>query len=490
MTEFKCKELVALILSMVSLLLLREFWLLSRNGIHVDESLSFMLSAYKDIGMSRIPDGVITGSKLREMMWFSDNSFSGWSSDISRLWHDNRDTPHSNLYYSLLRTWFMFGGGKSRFFTMFWAGQLNIILSAVAMLCIWRIAKGLTKSSVIALVTMVVAFISTGSISDTIFLRPYQLQETAFCAYFLMMYLYIVEKRSSLRFMAAFGLMTALTALTGYFSLILLAMTSLVLLSVYIQRSLSVGEYKFREIGLYIVVALLFLFLIYPPYLFVFGTRQSEALSKATDVLGNIKESIRSLKMLSDYYFLPLLACVTGMLVSLYFTIKYRSTNHFFILSLLSCSLVWYLVVMFFAPYKVPRYILPVIPALSISYSCLIAAVGVGRKSITIFLSLFILVASLHPYSKSTVQYQYGTLPKECRNYDGEVAFVISASYRINAIVQCLQDDRNYFFAKNLQGALSRHPAVIFSDTEIYSDIYEMTKKKEDYSYFYEYNLK
>jgi len=490
MTGFKWKEHVALILSMIALLLLREFWLLSRNGIHVDESLSFMFSAYKDIGMNRIPDGAITGSKLREMMWFSDNSLSGWASDVSRLWHDNRDTPHSNLYYSLLRTWFMFGGGNSRFFTMFWAGQLNIVLSAVAMLCIWRIAKGLTKGAVIALVTMVVAFISTGSISDTIFLRPYQLQETAFCAYFLMMYLYIVEKRSSLCFMAAFGLVTALTALTGYFSLILLAMTSLVLLSVYIQRSLSVGEYKFREIGLYIVVTLLFLFLIYPPYLFVFGTRQSEAISKATDAWSNIKESVISLKMLSYYYFLPVLSCVTGILVSLYFTIKHRSNKHFFILSLLLCSLVWYLVVMFFAPYKVTRYILPVIPALSISYAFLISAVGKERKLVTIFLSIFILFSSLYSYSKSTVQYQYGTLPKECRNHDGEVAFVISASYRINAIAQCLQDDRNYFFANNLQAALIRHPAVIFSDTEINSDIYEMTKKKEDYSYFYEYKLK
>lgn len=490
MTSFKGKENIALLLSIIALLMLREFWLLLRNGIHVDESLSFMLSAYKDIGMYSIPSGDMTGSRLRELMWFSDSSLSGWLGDIIRLWHDNRDTPHSNLYYSLLRTWFFYGGGKSRYFTIFWAGQLNIILSSISMLCIWRIAKGLTKSSTIALVTMAIAFISTGSISNTVFLRPYQLQETAFCTYFLMMYFYIVENKKSLIFMAAFGLVTALTALTGYFSLILLAMTSLVLIAVYINRFLSEGEYNLKIIGLYIAVTLFFLFLIYPPYLFVFGSRQSEAISKANDALVNIKESIKSLRMLGDYYFLPLLACLASILVSLFLYIKNRSNKYLFISSVLSCSLAWYLVVMFFAPYKVSRYILPIIPALSISYSCIISVAASGRKYIATTLSIMIFASSIYFYSNSTVQYQYGNLPKECRYYDGEVAFLITSSYRINAIAQCLQDDRSYYFSKNLQEVLTKKAEVIFSDVKIENHAYEMTKEKENYSYFYEYKIK
>lgn len=490
MISFKGRESIYLLLSIISLIMLREFWLLSRNGIHVDESLSFMLSAYKDVGMTAIPIGEVTGSKLREMMWFSDTSFSGWASDIVKLWNDNRDTPHSNLYYSLLRTWFIFGGGTSKFFDMFWAGQLNILLSSVSMFCIWRIAKGITHSNIIAITAMLIAFMSTGSISNTIFLRPYQLQETAFCLYFMMMYFYIVEKRMTASFMLSFGIVTAITALTGYFSLILLALTSVILLGVYINRSIKAENKHIKEISIYISATLIFLFLIYPPYLFVFGSRQSEALSKATDAVSNFKDAFNSLVILKDYYFLPFLICATAALLSLFSIYKEKRKESLFVFSVIICSIVWFLVVMFFAPYKVSRYILPIVPLLSIAYASVIIFLSRGKVILSSALSIVMLSSSVYQYEQTTVQYQYGGLPKECRFHNGNVAFVITAAYRINAIAQCLQDDNKYSFSKTETDAIGLSPDVIFSDIEIKDSRYKLSRQKENYSYFYEYTVR
>lgn len=490
MKLLKRKETVALLLSIVTLLLIREFWLLSRNGIHVDESLSFMLSAYKNIGMYSIPSDPLTGSKLRELMWFSDYSFSGWASDILNLWKDNRDTPHSNLYYSLLRTWFIFGGGNNRFFVMFWAGQLNIILSAVSMLCVWRIIIGITGSDIIATTAMFIAFISTGSITNTLFLRPYQLQETAFCLYFLMMYFYIVERRNSSSFMVVFGVITAITALTGYFSLILLAMSSIVLLYVYVKRFFEGGDRHIKELIYYIIITLLVLFLVYPPYLFVFGSRQSEALSKASNAIENVRDSIHSLKMLNEYYFLPIYFYSISVFLSIYSLIRNRTKNDFFVLSLLLCVMFWYLIVMFFAPYKVSRYVLPITPMLTISYAYFSFKISMKNNIVAFVLCISFVALSLHQYVNSTVQYQYGNLPKECKYYDDSVTFVITQAYRINSIAQCLQDDKIYNFTNNPEHATRERPQILFSDVEIKDDLYYMYTKKQSYSYFYEYRLK
>lgn len=93
---------------LILFLLIREFWFANRQGLHIDESLSFILSAYKDYGWTKVFGSLteLTGSQVRQLIWFSDDSIKGMLRDVYHLWQDNRDTPHSNLYYSLLRIWF------------------------------------------------------------------------------------------------------------------------------------------------------------------------------------------------------------------------------------------------------------------------------------------------------------------------------------------------------------------------------------------------
>ena len=78
----------------------REYWLSQKVGLHLDESLSIVLSSYGDYGyQSLFPDGVShPGRFFKEATFFRDESLAGAISDVSKLWWDTRDPPHSNLY--------------------------------------------------------------------------------------------------------------------------------------------------------------------------------------------------------------------------------------------------------------------------------------------------------------------------------------------------------------------------------------------------------
>lgn len=473
-------------------LLLREFWLISRNGLHVDESLSFLLSAYKSIGYASSPDNIfLTGNQLREMMWFHDSTWAGAIKDVISLWGFNRDTPHSNLYYSILRMWFAGSVDSRSTFILLWAGQLNILIFICSFILLACTSFKLTGSHLITCFACIIAFLNSESISNTIFARPYQLQETLILAYIYLSICTIKNGERGYLYYVFYGVLSALTMLTGYFSIIFVGIMSL-FVAAHILYEMRGEVVKFSKIALtYIGSTLFFGYIIYPPYIFVSNYRKDEAMKKASSVTENIISSFQSISIVDGIYIFGTFAVIMAIAVSLYMIVRKRKWNDYSMASILITISIWYLVVMFFAPYKISRYVYPAIPSIALAYAYLASKM----RNRNIATSFIIIVSALCIYkllSKWEIDYQFVDKPIECHyaGYDN-VAFVIDKNYRMNEFAECLMPDKKYFFTRNMDEAISNGSKIVITDIDLNDNRVELsTYKSKAPSYYKVYMVR
>ncbi|TLE00626.1 hypothetical protein LS73_004250 [Helicobacter muridarum] len=166
------------------------YYLEHRVDLHLDEVLSIVLSEYNDYGWGKFyEDGIVLDSNtIKEKLLWNDPTISGAFRDIAKLWKNNRDRPHTNLYYSIFRLWhigFIDNDTKS---LLYRGISLNLVLFAfsfVLAICLVRNLLLLASSNsntmqVCILVFLMMAFLNPASITNTLFMRPYMLQECLF----------------------------------------------------------------------------------------------------------------------------------------------------------------------------------------------------------------------------------------------------------------------------------------------------------------------
>lgn len=446
-------------------LLLREFWLISRNGLHVDESLSFVLSSYSNIGYLDFPKDIsITGDQLRAAMWFSDGTIHGLFKDVSDLWVYNRDQPHSNLYYTLLRIWFGLSIDSRSLFIMMWAGQLNILLYIISFSFLAALAYKITNSHILTYLCVIMAFFNHEAISNSIFLRPYQLQETLFIVYFYATASLMSNTNRSYLYYLSFGFITALTLLSGYFAIILVGIISIfIVFYCYLDMKGDIRTF-IKRAATYSLSTIVFGYIIYPPYLFVKNYRKDEAISKASSLYDNALLSLKSMQIMDNVYFMFAIASAACLAYALYRYRKCRDWRSYFAISFVTTIILWCLLVMFFSPYKISRYIYPIIPLASIVYVFLVSSIRSQALKVASmsFVSLACLFTS---YSNWFVDYQFREKPIECSfSSKGNVAFVIWRVYRMNEFAECLGSSDAYYFTSDLDRALKSGAKYIVSD--------------------------
>jgi hypothetical protein len=282
----------------------RVYWLSQKNGFHVDEGMTVALSFYNDYIISRNYDfdREYTGKEIKEESLVNNSGFKETISDIKRLYTDNRDSPHTNLYYSFLRISLM--GLKTTEIkpVIFRGAILNLIFFTVSFIFFFMLMRFLFPDSVFLQFTAVIcAFLSTATLSNTLFLRPYQIQETMFIifSFFFVKNIntknfiihgskQIIEKVSLLILLS---FITAVTLLTGYYAIIFIGLFGLYI--VYFNCK----NRTFTEIIFYFLV-LCFGFLLalalYKKYLAGFSSYRAfeTKFTLSANVMGNIKYSI------------------------------------------------------------------------------------------------------------------------------------------------------------------------------------------------------
>ncbi|MBY7424918.1 hypothetical protein K6706_23090 [Escherichia coli] len=494
MVKGKYTPLIAYIAIIVALILLREYWLLHRTALHVDESMSFIISAYNQYGFDKPFPGVVTmtGDELRHAMWFNDPTLSGMLHDLKQLWVFNRDTPHSNLYYSLLRIWFTGVESTGMAFTLGWAGQLNIALSVCSMLMLGCLAFRMFGSHVIAIFAIFIGFIGAGAISNTIFARPYQLQETMFVGFMLMSFIFIQNQKKKVLFMVGYGVVAALTLLTGYFAIIYVALIMLFILI--LALFMCEGDYKglLKRALTFTISTCIVGYLIYPPYLFVTGGRQNEAMSKTGELAQNIALSMKSFDLLEWYYPLIFMAAALSLALAIALIVtrkESRFVSSWFIV-LVSSLAIWYAIVMFFAPYKIPRYVYPILPMVGMVYCFIAYAINTKSKYLAYAFMAAAAWMTLDTFiSTGRVEYQPAPIAAQCKySAKGEAAFIIEAAYRLNALTDCLSNEKHIIASRRIEiPALKDNPSIkyLISDFDI-----EGMDKVDSSGYFRVYKIR
>ena len=192
---------------------LRIICINDKYGMHEDEVMSFAISNYSDFWHKDLaPQQDFNGKDLAKAVFFHDATFSSAWCDVKKLWRDNRDRPHTNLYYTCLRLWMTPISSSNFTDSMRHAVWLNFIFFIFSFFILLGILRETQLNTVTQNCLLISIFFNRISVSSVAFIRPYALQETL-----LLLFSYVFIKlwnKSQLNTIKDF------TILSGYFATI------------------------------------------------------------------------------------------------------------------------------------------------------------------------------------------------------------------------------------------------------------------------------
>jgi len=508
-----------LILTAIYLLALgiRIYWLSQKDGFHVDEGLTIAYTFYNDFIVKENYEygKKYTGKELKEVSLVNDTGLTGTLDDVRNLWKDNRDSPHTNLYYTLLRLSFI--GAKSGDISsiFFRGGILNLLLFTISFIFFFMLMRLLfPEVELLQYTAILCAFLSTATISNTLFFRPYQIQETLFiifCYYFVLSLGwkkdFIHEKKfftDVIKPLLIMSLITAVTLLTGYYAVIFIGLFGLY--AIYFQCK----NKTFSQIPFYfavLVLGILFAEALYPKYLSGFlSYRGTETIRTLSDnVWKNIGSSIMGAGILLEKHFfsIPVIfVCLLCCSIMAFLLIREQKSKTLHTLTtvqktayfIFAASVIYLFVVLIIAPYKILRYGMPVFPFFVIFPLMLIDTIGKKTQKIAVCAMLllcgsFIFYATRESkieniYRNKSAQYVF-TENKETPVY------VINAdwsSWKYGNLIPYVNDEQTYYFIdwfKSLKGVFGSDQeieSIILPDVEKYGEIYLITESFPGYS--------
>ncbi|MDY4210356.1 MAG: hypothetical protein SOX64_02940 [Treponema sp.] len=366
---------IELIILLISLITIRCFYISQKKSMHVDEGLTISIcnrNEYGFWGKNYELDKQYTGKELKEISLFDNSSLKDSLSDVFHMHQDNRDSPHTNLYYSLFRLWFT-GVKTANLDYIFWRGcLLNIVFFVVSYVFMFFLLYNFTKNKMLICLALFVAFINPASLSLTVFLRPYELQQTMLIilSYYISSSLQLIEKNERLESKENFlsgVIILAFTMLSAYFNMIIIGIYGLVFIIICLKKK------NFNLLKFFLCMFVLALLLAKILY-FKFGDmgyRAEEGFSnlKFSAIKANflaIAEGISRILAKNIFFeiYCILICCITVLWILL--SIKNKQNK---VLILVLCiEIVSVFAIMYFAPIdmKTLRYIAPLFPLFSL----------------------------------------------------------------------------------------------------------------------------
>jgi hypothetical protein len=492
----KIHPLIILIAIYALALGIRVYWLSQKEGLHVDEGMTIAIACYNNFILRENYEygKKYTGKELKEASLVSDASLKDALSDVRNLWKDNRDAPHTNLYYSFLRL-SLIGLKTGDVAPIVFRGSfLNLIFFTVSFIFFFLLMRLLfAGSKLLQYAATFCAFISTATISNTLFIRPYQIQETLFimfCYYFALSLSwnkhFIHQNKFNFGLVKPLlltSLLTAVTLLTGYYAIIFIG-----LLGIYAICLLCASK-KFTEIPFYFAVlglGILFAQILYPKYLSGFSSyRGKETIRTVSlNMAENIQSSIESAGTLLQKHFFSYPVIIICVLCLTYIVVKLirerkinwlvriiretkqtalgqkiQSKNLYTVSAvqktawyIFAASVIFLLIVLIIAPYKVLRYGMPVFPFLVILPAMLIGSIEANSRKIA-FCAMLLLCGcfALNATKASKIENIFRGKPNEyvfAQDKDTPV-YVINggwSSWKYGNLIPYVNDEQAYYF--------------------------------------------
>lgn len=204
---------------------------------------------------------------IKKVLFESKADIKSIISDLKFLHNNTLDRQHPNLYYSILRIWTA-GMDYTDNNIIKWRGcSLNLIFFTLAFFFMFKFLNEIKPDKKFIALGLFFAFVTTGTISNTLLIRAYPMMEAFFIA---VLYIFVVLYKSigknasfSFKRLCLYSLILSIFLLTEYYSLIFIAGIFLVLsYKCLIERDIN----SFKRIILMYIFAFLAVLLFCPIY--------------------------------------------------------------------------------------------------------------------------------------------------------------------------------------------------------------------------------
>lgn len=390
------KFFVMSLLVLVLATCIRVFYITQKQGFHIDEMISRanITGSLEESDRFLFQNFVgISGYNLKKL-YFS-RPYNSITEDIQFLRTKNEDVSHPSLYFSLLRVAVNFADYTPQGFIYAGCG-LNLILFIFSFFIMRLILIRLFGDNKLVPIGLAIAFLNTGTISMTLFIRPYELQMFAIL---LISYVYLViaeklknnENISNVKDFCIITSSLAFTFLAGYFLAVYVFFLGCILLW-HAKRNIK----NLLCLILSVILSVGIVYLITPCYFGFFeGQRFSEVSDKEHKTFSFI---FYYCKNLTDFLFYPIVIFL--MTVSLFFMTKKIKING---ISIVVCALIWSFLIEYCAPFKILRYIAPSFPIISMLLVIILQNIETKKQNIlsVLFLSVYF-VSALFPIKQES----------------------------------------------------------------------------------------
>ena len=273
----KLKKYLPIIVVFILTFSIRIFWICQKDYVFVDEPVSFSIISPNTIhngGNLKTFDCTkfnfknnykYSTEEVKQLLYNNGGNFKSLAADLKSLYLNHYDGGHSNLYYILLRIW-SFKLDKVGINTIILYGcTFNLLLFAISFFIMYKLLQIIIGNKKYITYALFLAFISTLSVSSTLFARDYQLQTLGmllvtyiFCKIYLWIYenknLDILNKKSIFFYAFVF----AFYLLTGYYSIIY-AFILFVILSFTILKNIKLDRFDILKLCSVLILSLIFI---------------------------------------------------------------------------------------------------------------------------------------------------------------------------------------------------------------------------------------
>lgn len=365
---------------------LRFGYMLQKTDLHIDEvySISISSNSHRCIWGGICTEGLFYGKEIKEQEFWHDRSMRSALSNVKNLYLTNNGDSHSHadLYYILLRLWHIGVQTGDLDWIIQRAVGLNLfVFYPLACLFAFLLGRRLFGTGYALVAFFMLVSLNGLSISATMLMREYALQQCMFLGFaWIMVRLYCKESLTKVDYVLG-AIITACLLLSGYFTILFVVVAFGAMWFLSLGRG-SLGS-RADSFAITAVFGFACTFALYPIYHKGFlGGHAKSALDKAKGSLDNLLESMGTYgQILLQDIFTPLLLCAMAM-AAIWIAIKawankaslkaglgvevryFSSRECFLAFGFGALALGFGAVVMYLAPWKTLRFVMPILPLL------------------------------------------------------------------------------------------------------------------------------
>ncbi len=478
-----------LILIIIIQIIIRIYAGNCKQNLFWDEALSYGLMNYKTLYISTNEDFFDNWHKNDYMKEYFEIDKEE-TLDLRPVYENQKNDVHPPLYYLLLRIAATFIPDS---FSKWTGIILNIIISILSTLVLYKIAKHIFKDELIPLLACFLIMTTIGTVETTTFIRMYELCTLNFLLLALWHITY-AEKEIDKKSMIILILCVVPGFLTHYYYAIFATGLGLIFIYQIIKKK---EKEKLLKYIMSIFIAIILCIIIFPPLIshLLFSSRGREAIynieyikNLGTNLVEHLTLITTDTFNLNIFYY----TIVILLLTILYFYKKNKKKEKIIFLGdsnklllILFATLFYIIIISKIAPYAEIRYSMPIIPLFMICTLAIIYNILKNNKFLYLILIIITILNTGISFARmDDLYYSYKNDSQgmtEIKDKRPTIIFIqnIDNEYLPANYYYILYFSKEFYYTKSKINLANLLNEVI--EDEVYIFINEMDKNKDQY---------